>query len=84
MVTATSKKESASNRGNTAEEVVPCPSGMVVLGGGGNVSTAGGAVGALVSSYPSAANAWTAAAVTTTGKAGGEIGVTVYAICGAP
>ncbi len=76
----------ALNRGETVEDVATCPAGQVVLGGGGVIETTpagpGGVVGALKSSSPTAANAWTAVAVVTAGKAGGEIHVTAFAICG--
>jgi len=70
--------------GETVKDVATCPSGQVVLGGGGNVSTSGGAVGALQSSSPTSSNEWTAVAVVTTGEAGGELHVKADAICGSP
>jgi hypothetical protein len=62
--------------------VATCPAGLVVIGGGGAVGTSGGSVGALESSTPTAPNQWTAVGVVTIGKAGSQISVKAYAICG--
>jgi len=70
------------NRGETVTDVATCPAGLVVLGGGGAVSTTGNSVGALESSTPTAPNQWTAVAVVTIGKAGSSMSVKAYAICG--
>jgi hypothetical protein len=71
----------AGARGISVEDTAPCPAGDVVLGGGGEVSTEGGDVGALESSYPSPGG-WVAVAVTTAGEEGGKISVKAHAICG--
>jgi hypothetical protein len=74
----------ATNRGVTVKDVATCPTGLVVLGGGGTVSAspAPTEVASLERSYPSAPNAWTAVAVSTRGEEGGKISVKAYAICG--
>ncbi len=70
-VTGSGHTVAANARGFTVEDVASCPSGDVVLAGGGSVSTEGGDVGALQSSYPTGTT-WVAVAVTTAGREGGN------------
>jgi hypothetical protein len=64
---------------------VACPAGKVVLGGGAVVTTTAAQKerALLVSSYPSAADTWTAAGVVAIAAlgAGNTMSVTAYALC---
>jgi hypothetical protein len=63
---------------------VSCASGKVVLGGGARLTTSSVLLDnnvALRSSYPSAADAWTAIGVITGVSLTGSVTVTAYVLC---
>ena len=57
-----------------------CTGGTVLLGGGGQIASAGTAVGALVKSYPSSTTVWTVQAVVVLSGTG-TLTITPYALC---
>jgi hypothetical protein len=63
---------------------VSCPAGTVLLGGGAEITTTAAQKNRaeLVSSYPSAADTWTAIGVANANLgAGNTMSVTAYAVC---
>jgi hypothetical protein len=70
--------------GVTAASTASCGTGLKMLGGGVNVtSTGNGAKAAVASSYPSAANTWTATAIVIAAGSNSSSTITSYVICGA-
>jgi hypothetical protein len=70
-------------------DTATCTGGQVLLGGGGQITTAGSAAGkvALEQSFPSSTTVWTASLLVTsnvTGAGTNTATIKAYAICGNP
>ena len=86
LVTGTPVTSAANAVRNTlTTATATCPAGKVVLGGGAQITTTSASKerAQLVTSYPSAANTWTAIGVVAIGNlgAGQTMTVTAYALC---
>jgi hypothetical protein len=82
-VTGTAASTSTNaGQGTTVSSTATCPSGKVLLGGGGEVTTGQSGRAALLASGPTSTTTWRATAVVTQNLSGGNTAtVTAFAIC---
>ena len=83
-MTGSTTSSTSPTDGHVGAATKACPSGKVVVGGGGEINTSNNAIRnqvVMFRSFPSAADAWTASAADPSGFSGQTVTVTAYAIC---